>query len=112
MADEIFLYMTTIGNKTGQPRPIEIWFVEHAGCHYMVAEHLEATSWVKNIQANPAVTYSVGNRDDHEALLPVRSAVGRVLSRDAEPELAAAVSKLMDDKYEWSDGLIVELKPI
>lgn len=29
----------------------------------------------------------------------------------ARPELATAVSALMDAKYEWRDGLIVELAP-
>ena len=37
---------------------------------------------------------------------------GRVVDRAQELALAAAVSALMDAKYEWSDGLIVELTPI
>jgi deazaflavin-dependent oxidoreductase (nitroreductase family) len=112
MADEFFLYMTTTGRKTGLPRHIEIWYVEYEGCHYMVAEHREDTSWVKNIRANPAVTFSVGRAGNEEAKLALTQAHGRVVSREDEPELAAAVSKLMDEKYDWSDGTIVELKPI
>lgn len=30
---------------------------------------------------------------------------------DDEAELAKQVSELMDAKYQWSDGLIVELRP-
>jgi hypothetical protein len=33
------------------------------------------------------------------------------VDRAAEPELAAAVAGLMDAKYDWSSGQIVELKP-
>jgi deazaflavin-dependent oxidoreductase (nitroreductase family) len=109
--DDVFLYMTTVGNKTGLPRKIEIWFVEHAGCYYMVAEHREATAWVKNIQANPAVTFSVGRGGNEAFVLPRTAATGRVVLPESEPDLAAAVRELMDAKYQWSDGLIVELKP-
>jgi deazaflavin-dependent oxidoreductase (nitroreductase family) len=109
---ETFLYMTATGRKTGLPRSIEIWFVEHNGCYYMVAEHRDNTDWVKNIRANPSVTFSVGIGSDHEATLPVTPATGRVVLPDDEPELADAVSSLMDEKYDWSDGLIVELKPV
>jgi hypothetical protein len=36
---------------------------------------------------------------------------GRIVDATAEPDLAAAVSALMDTKYDWSDGLIIELTP-
>lgn len=34
-----------------------------------------------------------------------------MIDRDTEPELALEVSRRMDAKYKWSDGLIVELRP-
>ncbi len=37
--------------------------------------------------------------------------VGRVIEADDETELAKQVSELMDSKYHWSDGLIIELRP-
>jgi hypothetical protein len=37
--------------------------------------------------------------------------LGRVIDRDSEAKLALEVSRLMDEKYKWSDGLIVELRP-
>jgi len=37
--------------------------------------------------------------------------LGRIINPDDEPELAKKVSELMDTKYQWSDGLIVELRP-
>jgi hypothetical protein len=41
---ERFLYLTTTGHKSGLPRRIEIWFVGHAGRHYLVSERREACS--------------------------------------------------------------------
>ena len=32
-----------------------------------------------------------------------------LIENEAEPQLAQAVSALMDEKYNWSNGLIVEL---
>jgi hypothetical protein len=37
--------------------------------------------------------------------------LGRVVDVDDEPELARNVTELMEAKYQWSDGLIVELRP-
>lgn len=111
MAAEHFLYLTTTGRKSGQPREIEIWFAEHGGRHYMISEHREESNWFKNIQHDPAVTYSIGTREDHADGLPPTRATGRMVDDAAEPELARAVRALMDAKYKWSAGLIVELSP-
>jgi deazaflavin-dependent oxidoreductase (nitroreductase family) len=102
-----YLYLTTTGRKSGLPREIEIWFVAHGGHYYLVAEHRERAQWVQNIQADPAITFRLADRERG----PAFAGKGRVVSRDAEPELAASVSALMDAKYDWSDGLIVELAP-
>ena len=99
-----FLYVTTTGWKSGKPHEIEIWFVAHEDCYYIVSEMLDRSHWVQNIQHNSAVTFRVGEN--------VYQGTGRIIDRGTEPELAAAVSRLMDQKYEWSDGLIVELRPV
>jgi deazaflavin-dependent oxidoreductase (nitroreductase family) len=98
-----FLYLTTIGWKSSQPHEIEIWFVEYNGRYYLVSEHREKSHWVKNIQHNPAISFRVG-QDSFEG-------VGRVVDPQTEPDLAAQITQLMDTKYEWSSGLIVELAP-
>lgn len=98
-----FLYLTTTGWKTGNPHEIEIWFVAHADRYYIVSEMRENSHWVQNIAHNPAITFRVGEVTYH--------GTGRVVDAAAEPQLAAAVSALMDAKYEWSDGLIMELTP-
>lgn len=97
-----FLYLRTVGWKSGQPHEIEIWYVSYKGRYYLVAEHRERTHWVQNLQHHPAVTFHVEGK--------TYQGTGRAIDR-TEPELAAAVAALMDAKYNWSDGLIVELRP-
>ncbi|PJF36287.1 MAG: hypothetical protein CUN49_06195 [Candidatus Thermofonsia Clade 1 bacterium] len=110
MSDEIFLYLTTIGHKSGLPHQIEIWFVQHGGRYYMVAERREQAHWVQNILRRPQVQFSLGRRNAPTAVLPLAWAQARLVPAD-EP-VAAEVHALMDAKYAWSDGLIVELQPI
>ena len=109
--EERFLYLTTTGRKTAEPRRIEIWFVEHGGRHYIVSERGEASHWVKNIQHDPAVTFSVGTREDPEARMPPTRALGRLVRDEEDPALVREVRALMDAQYRWSDGLVVELGP-
>ena len=101
-----FLYLTTIGRRTNQPRTIEIWFVSYNGNYYLVAENRERAHWVQNILHNPIITLRIGDRT-----APELSGVGRSIDPAHEPELANEVARRMDVKYNWSDGLIVELKP-
>jgi len=96
------LYLTTTGRVTGRPREIEIWFVEHAGRFYLIAEH-ESANWVRNIRAQPRVKARVGDAEF--------DATARVMLSGREPQLTAAVKARFDAKYGWSDGLIVELTP-
>ena len=98
----MYLHLTTTGRVTGQPREIEIWFTEHGGRFYLVAER-ESANWVRNIQSQPQVKVRVGDAEFN--------AIARVMHNDRDPQLAATVRALFDGKYGWSDGLIVELTP-
>src|SRR6516225_9030714 len=98
----MYLYLTTTGRVTGQPREIEIWFTERGGHFYLVAER-ESANWVRNIQSQPQVKVRVGETE--------LDAIARVVGNDSEPHIAATVKALFDAKYGWSDGLIVELTP-
>lgn len=98
-----YLYLTTTGRKSGNPHEIEIWFVAHDGAYYLVSEKRDRADWVQNILHNPAITFRVAEQTFRGA--------GRTVDPAAEPALAEAVSALMDTKYNWSAGLIVELKP-
>ena len=106
---ERFLYLTTTGRTSGLPRGIEIWFVEHAGRHYVVSERREESGWVKNIRSDPRVRFSVGTREAPGEAVAEAPGRGRVVSDGEEPDLARAVRALMEAKYRWSDGLVVEL---
>jgi deazaflavin-dependent oxidoreductase (nitroreductase family) len=99
----MFLYLTTTGRISGQPREIEIWFTERGGRFYLIAEHRERANWVRNIQAQPRVKVRVGDGQF--------DATARIVHDDREPELTAAVKALFHAKYGWSDGLVVELMP-
>lgn len=109
--ESVFLYLTTRGRKSGQPRTIEIWFVERQGRYYLVAENRERAQWVQNLLAEPAVELSVGTRVERGKVLAHTKGSARVLDVSADAELVPAVRALMDAKYDWSDGLIVELMP-
>jgi F420H(2)-dependent quinone reductase len=102
---ERFLYLTTTGRISGLLRTIEIWFVEHAGSFYVVAERREQAQWVQNLERDPAVHYRVGARDDRGPEVPATARVVRA------PALVAEVSALMVAKYGWSEGLVVEIRP-
>jgi len=106
---ESFLYLTTTGRKTGLPRRIEIWFVENEGKHYVVAEMRREAGWVKNLERDAHVSFSVGTRGARESVRTSTPAYARAVDSGAEPDLARRVATLMDAKYGWSDGLIVEL---
>jgi deazaflavin-dependent oxidoreductase (nitroreductase family) len=106
-----FLYLVTRGRRSGQPRKIEIWFVQLEERYYVVAENRERAQWVQNLLAHDMVELSVGTRENEGAGTPRTPAQARTVDPTQEPELTAKVRALMDAKYDWSDGLIVELTP-
>lgn len=60
--------------------------------------------WVRNINHNARISFSIdGLNYKGEA---------RVIDFLKESQLAAQVSELMNAKYKWGQGLIVELEPL
>jgi hypothetical protein len=104
-ASDRFLYLTTTGRVSGLPRTIEIWFIEDAARYYVIAERRELAQWVKNIEHDSAVLFRVGTRGESG---PVAPATARIVR---EGDAVARVASLMDEKYGWSDGLVVEILP-
>lgn len=96
-----FLYLTTTGRVTGQPREIEIWFVEVEEKFYILAEHFHKTQWVKNILRNPRVSVCIEGQ--------TYEATARVLDEEKDSELWQLAQNLEREKYGWGDGLPVEL---
>lgn len=99
-----YLYLTTMGRRTGLPREIEIWFVAHAGRFYILAEHFQRAQWVKNIIANPSVQVRIRGREF--------KATARVLDEQGDADLYQLAQRLEREKYDWGDGLPVEITPI
>lgn len=101
-----YLYITTTGWKSGQPHEIEIWFVEYEGRYYLCSGGRYKAHWVQNVQRHPAMIFKIGDRN-----ASTRAGRGRVVP-ELETELVDAVKSRFAAKYEWSDGLLVEITPM
>ena len=96
-----YLYLTTVGRITGEPRQIEIWFVQLEGRFYVLAEHFHGAQWVKNIERHSRVHVRVGDQEFE--------ATARVLDEQRDRETWQAAQRLSLEKYGWGDGLPVEI---
>ena len=102
--DAEFLYLTTTGRRSGQPREIEIWFTRHERRYYVIAEHRDQANWVQNLRANPQVQVRVAGSSIE--------GTARVMDAKAERTLWRRIQALSEKKYGWGDGLIVEITPV
>ena len=93
-----------MGWKTGKKHRIEIWYVKHNRKYYVISELGASAHWVRNISHIPNISFSVNglNFVGH----------ARIVNPMEETRLAAEVSELMNMKYKWDQGLIVELKSL
>ena len=98
-AGEPYLYLTTVGRRTGRPHRIEMWFAVHDGRLYMLAGGRERADWVRNLQENPRVTIELGGE--------IRIGAARVLEagtaedQRARELLLAKYESTEDDLDEW-----------
>jgi deazaflavin-dependent oxidoreductase (nitroreductase family) len=99
-----YLYLTTVGRKTGLPREIEIWFVVHEQSFYVFAEGFHRAQWVKNIARNSHVTVRMGDNR--------LEAVAQALDPAGDAAEWRAVQDLARQKYGWGDGLPVRITPV
>ena len=106
MTDAKFLYLTTTGHRSGKAHEIEIWYVEHESRYFIIAEKREAAHWVRNIRANPAVRFRLGDSMTNDADADLRDGEGAF---PADDDLIAAVKAKMEAKHGWSNGLVVEI---
>ena len=96
-----YLYLTTTGRKSGAPREIEIWFTQHNGRYYIISCLFERAHWVQNIIRHADVSFRVGEQSYRGG--------ARIVDPSQEPETVSLVKELSEEKYDWNDGLIVEL---
>jgi hypothetical protein len=99
-----FLYLTTIGWRTGRQHRIEIWYVTRNQRYYIMSERGNNAHWVRNINHNSRISFSINN-SNYEG-------EGRIIDSMKESQLAAQISEIMNVKYHWDQGLIVELSPL
>jgi deazaflavin-dependent oxidoreductase (nitroreductase family) len=98
-AREPFLYLTTVGRRTGQAHRIEIWFAARGGRLYLLAGSRERTDWVCNLQANARVTVELGD-ESHIGMARLLEA-GAAEDHLARELLLAKYSGSEDDLDEW-----------
>jgi deazaflavin-dependent oxidoreductase (nitroreductase family) len=96
------IYVTTTGRVSGFPREIEIWFVTLHGKYFTIAENSRA-HWIRNLERNCHVKVRVEDRRF--------DATARVLDERKDADRYSAVRDLMRGKYQWGDGLPVEITP-
>jgi deazaflavin-dependent oxidoreductase (nitroreductase family) len=98
-ASEPFLYLTTVGRRTGRPHRIEIWFAAHGGRLYLLSGGRERADWVRNIRASPRVTVELGD-ETHVGVAHVVEA-GAAEDRLARQLLLAKYAGSEDDLDQW-----------
>jgi deazaflavin-dependent oxidoreductase (nitroreductase family) len=84
-----FCYLTTRGRRTGSPHRIEIWFVGHADCAYLLSDS-DRADWYRNLLADPSVALEIGGEMRTTTAAPV----------DADDPANAAVRPAMAAKYQ------------
>jgi deazaflavin-dependent oxidoreductase (nitroreductase family) len=104
LADVDVVYLTTIGRHSGLPRTIEIWFTYHAGKLFLNAERRHAAQWVQNVLHDPLVRVRLRQ---HEF-----AGQARILDLHSDSELWQTVVELSRRKYDWGEGLPVEITPL
>lgn len=85
--DQQYIYLTTLGRRTGKTHTVELWFAIANGGIYLSHEG-GATDWMRNIQARPRVWARVGSLKFE--------AEGRVGLRGEEREVG---KKALYEKY-------------
>jgi hypothetical protein len=68
-----------------------------------MSEHQDNSHWVQNIMHNSTVSFTVNHK--------IFEGTARIVDQNIESNLSTEVSNLMNVKYGWDEGLIVELLP-
>ena len=96
-----FLYLTTIGWKSGKEHKIEIWFIVYNNKYYEMSENGRTAHWVRNILSNPNVLAAI--KDE------TFEGNARIVDKETDAKLVAEVSNRIHTKYDWNAGLIIEI---
>jgi deazaflavin-dependent oxidoreductase (nitroreductase family) len=55
-----YIYLTTMGRRTGRPRTVELWFAIVCGENIYLSHEGEPTDWMKNILKNSKIRFRIG----------------------------------------------------
>jgi deazaflavin-dependent oxidoreductase (nitroreductase family) len=98
-AREPFVYLTTIGRRTGRPHRIEIWFAVHDGRLYLMSGGRDNADWVRNLKANRHVSVEVRGEIHQGIASPVEpDSAEDQLARDL---LVSKYRKSEDNLEDW-----------
>ena len=61
-AEQPYVWLTTVGRRTGRPRTVELWFVLADHTIYLLAGGGDDAHWVRNARVNADVTVRLGQR--------------------------------------------------
>ena len=83
--DAPYVYLTTVGRRSGRPHEIEIWFCLAEATYHLISGGKDRSDWVRNLLAEPGATVRLGaSRSQVRARLPLPDG----------PERTAAVAAL------------------
>jgi deazaflavin-dependent oxidoreductase (nitroreductase family) len=93
--EQPYVWLTTIGRRSGEPRTVELWFVVDGRTVHFLAGGGEEAQWVRNTSVEPAVRLRLGQR----------TYGGRVRRPDPGSSEAADARRRMATKYQgWREG--------
>jgi deazaflavin-dependent oxidoreductase (nitroreductase family) len=109
--NEKFIYLTTIGRKTGHSYTKELWFA--LGDHKIYLSHEgEHTDWMKNIAKNKRVKAKIGSMTiEANARIVAENDESREVGKKSlyEKYYGPATKEVIDDWFE--ESTVVELVP-
>jgi deazaflavin-dependent oxidoreductase (nitroreductase family) len=90
-----YVWLTTVGRRTGQPRTVELWFLLRGDTVYLLAGGGEGASWVRNAVAQPEVQVRVGGGTYR----------GRARTPERDSDEDQGARRGMAAKYQgWTEG--------
>jgi deazaflavin-dependent oxidoreductase (nitroreductase family) len=93
--DQPYVWLTTIGRRSGEPRTVELWFVLDGRTIHFLAGGGESAQWVRNADVEPAVRLR----------LDQRTYEGRVRRPEPGSVEDVAARRRMATKYQgWREG--------
>ena len=111
VADEKYIYLTTIGRRTGNPHTVELWYAITRGKIYLSHEGA-FTDWMRNINKDGRVGFRIGD---------IQFKAGARIVKDGEPfeigkyalylkYYGKASEEIIDDWF--SESSVIEISKI